>query len=252
MKSSLVRLVVIVALCGQAWAVPAPVQSKSATTTVAATTVTTAAFTSSTTSTNLIAVLVQTDGTLAATAVTDSVGNSYAQCGTSLVSASAYTMAVFYAKNITGGASFTVTAHTTATADTDVAAEEFSGLDTASPCDQTHSAEDSTVNTNPSSGDTPTTTVANEALFGGWGSNAAGAVTFTAGTSWTARETIGNTTDGHSSGMQTRIVSATGAYHSDVVLSDGTGTKLLYIATFKGASGTATCPATRTLLGVGC
>jgi hypothetical protein len=193
-------------------------------------------FTSSTTSSNLIAVLIHTDGTMAATPITDSVGNTYAQCGSNRTSASSYTIAVFYAKSITGGASFTVTAHTTATADTDIMAAEFSGLDTTSPCDQTQSAEDATTATALTSGNTATTTVANEALFGGWGSNQTSGITFTAGTSWTARETVSNTTDGHSSGMQTRIVSSTNAYQSDVTLSNGGVIKVAYIATFKGAT----------------
>jgi hypothetical protein len=161
------------------------------------------------------------------------------QCGSNRTSASSYTIAVFYAKSITGGASFTVTAHTTATADTDIMAAEFSGLDTTSPCDQTQSAEDATTATALTSGNTATTTVANEALFGGWGSNQTSGITFTAGTSWTARETVSNTTDGHSSGMQTRIVSSTSAYQSDVTLSNGGVIKVAYIATFKGATSSA-------------
>jgi hypothetical protein len=229
------RWLILLLLCSSAWALPAFVQSKSATTTTAATTIATPAFTSSTTTANLIAVLIHTDGTMAATPITDSTGaNTYSQCGSNRTSASNYTIAVFYAKNITGGASFTVTAHTTATADTDIMAAELSGLDTSSPCDQTQSAEDATSSTALTSGNTATTTVANEALFGGWGSNGSSGVTFTAGTSWTARETLSNTTDGHSSGMQTRIVSSTAAYQSDVTLSLGTATKVAYIATFKG------------------
>jgi hypothetical protein len=226
-------LVVLLLLVGSSWALPAFVQSRSATTGASATTLTTTTWTSSTVTGNLIAVFLVTGVTPSSPAVTDSVGNTYVQCGTTLTAAAGYSIGVYYAKNITGGASFTITGHTGSAAVIQMAGAEFSGLDTTAPCDKTASAEDTTTSTALTSGNTATTSTANEALIGGWLSNVTSGITFTAGTSWTARETISDSSDGSSSGMQTRIVSSAAAYQSDVTLSNGAATKDAYIATFK-------------------
>ncbi len=85
----------------------------------------------------------------AATAVTDTLGNTYASAGTVLTSLGAYS-AIYYAGNVKGGTG-TVTVKTVKSGgQISMAVAEFSGVDSASPLDKTAGAVGS--GTSPSSG----------------------------------------------------------------------------------------------------
>ncbi|MBM2825963.1 MAG: hypothetical protein HW403_27 [Dehalococcoidia bacterium] len=100
-----------------------------------------------------------------------------------------------------------------------VSAQEFSGLVKKSALDKTASA--SGTSTTPSSGNTLTTTMANELLVGAIGAEGPVEDTFTAGASYTAGPpTEAGTTGNPAAGNITinpeyRIVSATGTYSAD-------------------------------------
>lgn len=94
----------------------------------------TGAFPANVTTGNLIVVCIQLyNSTTLTCTVTDSQGNTYTQVG-SYQNQSPFRAAMFYAKNVTGGAN-TVTVTPSTTSYTRFIAAEYSGADTTSPLD---------------------------------------------------------------------------------------------------------------------
>jgi len=146
-----------------------------------ATSTTTGAFPSATTTGNLIVVSISTNGTAnAVTSVTDVAGNTYTKVWS--VVNSSVTSDLWYASNITGGASQTVTVSVSSTRATAVVAHEYSGIAVTSPLDKSVTATGSS--NSPASGSTSTTTVANEIVIGAV-AMLGGTTTFTAGSGYT-------------------------------------------------------------------
>lgn len=194
------------------------------------------AFGSSTTTGNLIVVTVSDNGgvTNGITSVTDSKGNTYTKIPNESDGSS--TLSMWYAKNITGGASHTVTIawNTSLVSQASFIAQEFSGSDTTSPLDRYTSAH--STSTTPSSGATPTTTTDAQLVV-------AGVAYFSTNTT----TTLGS---GYSNLASTGITNANVSMESKVISSAAaqTGTFTLAaskswaagVATFKATGGTAT------------
>lgn len=142
---------------------------------------TTSAFSSATTTGNLIVVSISTNGAAnAVTSVTDTAGNTYAKVWS--VANSSVTSDLWYAENITGGASQTVTVTVSTARATAVVAHEYSGISLTSSLDKSVTATGSS--NAPASGNTPTTTVASEIVIGAV-AMLGGATTFTVGSGYT-------------------------------------------------------------------
>jgi len=120
-------------------------------------------FTSNPASGDLIMVAVEYTGTLAATPVTDTLGNTFTHTGTAMTSHGSKKTTVYYAKNITGGGADAVTvSFTAATAVSEVYITEYSGINTTSPIDVTANATGSSSGTASASG---TTTVPGDIIY---------------------------------------------------------------------------------------
>lgn len=160
---------------------------------------------SNTTTGNLIAVVIA-HAAGAVSSISDSQSNTYVQINTQTVS-SAYVLDMWYAKNITGGTTPTVTAHLASSIQANIIVREYSGLDTSAPLDQ--NTINNGIGGTASSGNTSTTTQANELLIGGL-TSLAGTITVGSGYGNLTSETFSGTTI--SGYMEDQIVSSTGAY----------------------------------------
>ena len=197
---------------------------------------TTTAFTGSTTSGNLIVVTTSDDsGTTAnGITVTDSKGNAYSKV---IHAANASTLSMWYAANITGGASHTVTAtwDEAATGRVTVIAEEHDGGFTT--LDKSTSAAGSS--TTPSSGATAATTVASETVVGGV-SYGGTATTVSLGATYSNLGTVSVADAG--SGQESKTVSATGAQTATFGLA-ASRAWVCGVLTFSGAASGTTASA---------
>ena len=195
-------------------------------------TYTSAAFGSSTTSGNLIVVTVSDDGGIAngITSVTDSKSNTYVKVPNEFPGAA--TVSMWYAKNITGGASHTITVNydDTITFASTCVAQEFSGIDTTAPLDVY--ASTAATSTSPTSGATSSTTLADELVVGGLAFTAA-TTTVTLGSGYTNLGTTHQTNAGV--GMESKIVSGTGAQTATFTLGASRSWSCA-VATFKAAT----------------
>jgi len=122
-----------------------------------------------------------------------------------------------------------------------MSANEFSGLATSSVLDKTASAGDNTgTNTSPTSGNTATTTQANELLIGAIAVEGPTADTFTLGASYStltrAGTNAGSAQDNITMNCEYQIVSATGAYHADGTMGTARNSWAAAIATYKAAA----------------
>lgn len=119
-----------------------------------------------------------------------------------------------------------------------MAIAEYSGVATASPLDQTQHAFDASGTTHPDTGNTATTTQADELLIGVFGNP--GSRTITPGDSFTER--YDETSNSRAVWLGDKIVSATGAYKASGT-SSSTGERwAATIATFKAAGGGEVVP----------
>jgi hypothetical protein len=215
-------------------------QTVTASTTSGTGTLTTSAFAGSTTTGNLIVVGVSFDsGTLnTVTAVSDSKSNTYTKIldldGTQDVT-------LWYAQNITGGASHTVTVtfNSGAGAALGFVAQEFTGIASSSSLDKSVIAQG--TSTTPASGNTAATTQADELVVGVLGfSSTSTSITLGSGYS-----NLGSVTGTNlSAALESKVVAATGAQSAGATLG-ASRAWCMGVATFKAAS-TAAVTATTT------
>lgn len=197
---------------------------------------TSSAFGSSTTTGNLIVVSVSDDGGTAGgiTSVTDSKSNTYTKIANEQAGSS--TLSMWYAKNITGGASHTVTIawNTGLVSQASFVAQEFSGCDTSSPLDRFTGATGSS--TSPSSGATAATTTDAQLVVGGvayFGT----AVTPSAGSGYTNANSVAFT---NASGSEESKVIALAAAQTATFTLSGSRDWSCGVATFKASGAVAT------------
>lgn len=167
--------------------------------------------------------------------ITDSQGNTYVQA-VGVAQSTNTNCEIWYAKNITGGTTPTVTITLSAAAtENGVIVREYSGLDTISPLDQTNSGAGTTGATLSSSA-TSTTTQANELVV-------AGGVQTNGTSSWSLGSGYGNL-DQKSNAFASNVsvaaedqtVSSTGTYTGTFGWSGSNGSWCVVIATFKAAT----------------
>lgn len=160
--------------------------------------------------------------------ITDSKGNKYfLAIGPTTWYSNTYRTEIWYAKNITGGSpiSITVTLTLNTTSFISTYAEEYSGIDTTDPLDQTSAnAGDSA---GPVDSGSKTTNYPDELIYGhGEGQGPA----VTAGSGFTTRNTSNGNTD------EDKFVTTTGSYNASFNLSQP-GPYVAIMATFKAAPG---------------
>lgn len=170
--------------------------------------VTSPTFTS--TSANLLVANGVSDGhsAEATTPFSDSKSNTWAVGVALAVTSSVVSFVQRYAKNITGGASHTVTYTLDATGFPSIAVVEISGADTTSPFDQP--ASNKATSTNPhTSGTTATTGQADEICVAGMTHSGGASETFASNNGYTVQTSQTNTAN-MPIVLSTKIVSATG------------------------------------------
>ena len=140
---------------------------------------------SSATNGNLIVVGVETyNQTIGANAITDNYGNTYTRVMERVVNLNH--IAIFYAKNITGGSNFTVSSNIN---NRTLAVHEYSGADPTNPLDQFNSNFNAANNTRAlNSGNVTTTT--NGELYFGVGFGGRNNNSWTVGAGYTMREQV--------------------------------------------------------------
>lgn len=179
----------------------------------------------------------------ATTPITDTAGNTYTRVGAGVGIQRADRAQVFYAKNVTGGASVQFTYTLASAGYPHIYVLEVTGADTSTPLDQGSNSSFVATTTNQTSWASPsiTTTVANEILFGvGLDTNSSlsesfsdGGCTTNSGT-WTSFAFPDSSSE--EGGMGYAIVSATGTYCVTSTISAG-ASMITGIASFKAASG---------------
>ncbi len=174
-----------------------------------------AAFPVSNTAGNLILAFVRMSSSLQTVTLSDSAGNTYIQAAAQVQNADGSQVHLFYAKNILGAAANTVTATFSSTNNHPfLAIDEFKGLSTTNPLDQTATAQGN--GSTPSSGATPTTTSANELVFGAMGLASTYSGSQTAGSGFTMLE---NDTASSPAATEFMLVTSTGSYTASFTLS---------------------------------
>lgn len=153
--------------------------------------------------------------------VTNTQGDIFTECATK-GSGDGHTNRIFYAKNATGGTGKVGVNFSLGAASLRWSIHEYSGLSTTAPLDQT--AVNNGTGTAADSGNV-TTTTANELLFGFC--TVDNTATFTAGTSFTIRETVAS-----KFGSEDQTVAATGTYSGSETLGTS-GPWTMTFATFK-------------------
>lgn len=205
-------------------------------TSTGSTPMTSSAFGSSTTTGNLIVVSVSDNGgvTGGITSVTDSKGNTYTKIANEQDGSS--TLSMWYAKNITGGASHTITIawNTGLVSQASFTAQEFSGCDTTSPLDRYIGAHSSS--TSPSSGATTATTTDAQLVVGGLAYFGT-AVTPTAGAGYSNLDS-GAFTNANV-GQESKVIASAAAQTATFTLSSSRDWSC-GVATFKAAGAVGT------------
>jgi peptidoglycan/xylan/chitin deacetylase (PgdA/CDA1 family) len=200
-----------------------------------------ATFTSPVTTGNTVIVGVTVwQSTIAANDITDNKGNAYTLVAESVNATSGDHAAIFYAKNVIGGASFTVTSLVGGT----VSIHEYSGLSTSTPFDKTASAIG--FSNAPKSGSV-TAASSNELYFGlAWSGGDGDA--WTTGAGYTLRETETNNNANERLATEDMVLST--ASTTSALFTTGTNSDwIAMVATFKPqvlVSGTTPPPATTT------
>lgn len=226
----IIAIVISIILCSPSWAAIAFIQSRG----VDGGSVTSAplAFNSTTTAGSLVVVGVRIGANGRTITVSDAQGNTYSQAGTTIDDAQGDDNAIFYAPNIVGGTTDTVTiAISGAAATIRFAIHEYSGAATTSPLDQTAGQAYATTTT-PDSGNV-TTTQDNELLFG-WlvDGNTVADIT-SAGTGYNLREKL--IVSVLKFGSEDKLSTTAGVYSAGFTLT-GVGFGAIRIATFKVAA----------------
>jgi hypothetical protein len=186
------------------------------------------AFPAANTAGNLILAFVRMSTSTQTVTLKDSAGNTYIQAVAQVQTADGSQVHLFYAKNILGAAANTVTATFSSTNNHPwLAIYEYKGLNITNPLDQTASAQGSS--TAASSGAAPTTTSANELVFGATGLPSSFTGTQTAGSGYAFLE---RDTTGSPAANESELVTATGSYTASFTLSASANWSAL-VATFK-------------------
>lgn len=191
------------------------------------------AFSGNTTTGNMIVVThgTVTNGANAVTGVTDSQGNTYVNAIVNVASASR--VEIWYAKNITGGTTPTVTmSFGGAGSRTNMTIHEVSGQNTTAPLDITSPLNGS--GTPATVGPSSATTQNDEIVFSMVCVNASSG-TITAGSGYSNLIQQVNSTVGLS-GVESKIISATGAQSDSMSYTGGGGSWRTALATFKAAA----------------
>jgi hypothetical protein len=212
------------------------VQSVTATEITGTGTYTTGAITTSTG--NLIVVSAVDDSSSAAgtvTSITDSKANTYTKIGTAQESNTTgqTVLSMWYAKNIVGGAShtFTVNYNSATSNNNSVAVQEFSGIDTVAPLDQT--TKNKGAGTAVSSGATAALLNANELVVVGMACDTIQTPTLGSGYTNLAQNGSGATTPTQVA-QESKIVAATAAVTGTFTITSTNWACI--VATFIGAS----------------
>ncbi len=236
-------LVLLFVAITPAWALPAFVQSASASNATASTT---CVFTypASVVSGNTLQVGAMWNSNTITATIASSPTNTWSSDVGPIRHISNRSAQVWHADNVVAG-STTVTVTFSASVTNSCSGHESSGLATSASFDQSSSATGS--NAAPNSGATPTTTVADEYLFG-FAAGGTDTAPWTAGTGYTLRESSTNPDPGY--GSEDRIVSVTGAYTAAFTINVGSNW-ICIITTYKAAGAAAAAPKRLPLLGVG-
>ena len=196
----------------------------------------TATFSGNTTTGNLIYVAVAYSGSTNPSSVTDSQSNTYTLIRTTHDATYDQSHTTYYAKNITGGTTPTVTVTWAASHDWEVLnVVEYSGLDTTAPLDKETGQGQTSIGTGTdavTSGAMATTTSADCTLVTASQMPNSGGDALNAGTSFTIRaaaEAFFKVSD--------RNVSSTGAYAGTWTSSAGTHDFMTHVVAFKAAGG---------------
>jgi hypothetical protein len=190
------------------------------------------AFNSSNTAGNWIAVVIRAGlSSSQVFTVRDSIGNTYRQAAQLGFTASAVTMAVYYAENIKGGAN-TVTVSDTVSAPLRFAILEYSGVATSNSLDVTAAA--TAVSSTPNSGNL-TTTANGDLLLGAVATT--NPATFTAGTGYTVEEFVG--TAGVKLIAEDQILASAGVASASAKIATSDNWGAVLIAVKAASAGTA-------------
>jgi hypothetical protein len=140
--------------------------------------------------------------------VVDTQGNTYVEAGTPQTTPGGFTIQVWYAQNIVGGADSVTVTYTTAPAELELYPTEYSGLSTTSPLD----AQAGAIGTaGAASSGNMTTTVANDLIYG----YCVGDGNCTVGSGFTARSVFNNNV------AEDKIGATTGAYAATATGTSG-------------------------------
>src|SRR5216684_2047439 len=170
------------------------------------------------------------DSTATVVSVTDSKGNSYALAAPPVVQGGTATQAIYYARDIfsaAAGANTVTVTFSSAARFPDIRIAEYSGIDPASPLDQSVGAQGNSATSNSGA---VTTTSANELLIG---ANLVQSTTTGPGTGYTSRVLSG---DGDI--LEDQIATTVGSYAATAAL-DRTQLWIMQMASFRAASGTS-------------
>jgi RHS repeat-associated protein len=162
---------------------------------------------------------------ISSTTVSDNKGNTYYKAGEVYNAATQDHAAIFYAKNVTGGSSFTVS---TGITDRTLAVHEYSGVATSSVFNKVASTTGSSAS--PSSGSV-TTSVDNELAFGTAWSIGDGD-SWTAGSGYTKRESETNNATAERIATEDKVVTTAGSVSATYSVPTS-GDWAAIIATFK-------------------
>lgn len=192
-------------------------------------TLTTPNFAAGVTAGNLIWVVAQCAAGTTVSGITDTLGNTYAQCTGSPLAGAIVELAWFYAKNITGGANAVKATFSGAVVGTAVYAAEYSGLDKFNP----FSNSLSNTQTAPGTGTNAVTSTAfapkgQPVMMVGLSVNEAGAAAPTAGTGFTARTTVWTGTSVKSATPEDERITATSAAAATWTVASGQGSAAHY------------------------
>lgn len=218
--------------------------------TASGTTVSTAAFGSSVTGGNTIMIGIAngSTGTSVITSITDSGSNTYTKAITS-TTGSGSVFDIWYAVNVTGGSSFTVTANASGANEMQLFAQEFSGVISVGPLGPTAQGNSTTGTAMATS---TFQAAGNDLIFAG-GYKASGSATFTAGSGFSnlaqqtgtfvASAVESQIAPGGDSTAPMTASTSTGAWRQAASVMHGSITNL----TFGSASGSITSQNTATV-----